>query len=203
MARTYAQIKQEILDRKALEPELSALSSVSEVSIWRLMVSWIAMIIYLHEQIFETVKSDINIVADSAIGGTKAWYSRLVLAFQYGDTLALVDGVPGYQTIDTDLQVVKRVAIVRTSAGSITIKVAKLDSDSLPTPLRSADELGLEDYLDEVQMVGDVLTVLNVAADQIEFYIIVYYIILTYLLLLYVANVLALGSSDKIYFGIQ
>lgn len=175
MARTIAQIQQEILDRKALEPALSSLTNPSQYAIWRMWVYLIATIIYVHEQLWDVQRVALEAQIAAQKPGTRSWYADQVLAWQFGYSVQLVDGVPGYSVDDPAAQLAKRVSVQEgSSPGTISIKVAKEVSGS-PAPLDAPEKASLEAYLDEVKFAGRAITVTSVAADEANVVLTYYY----------------------------
>ena len=175
MARTIAQIQQEILDRKAQEPALASLSNPSQYAIWRMWVYLVAVIIHLHEQLWDVQRVDLEAQIAAQKPGTRSWYAERVLAWQFGYSVELVDGVPGYTVDDAAARLAKRVSVQEgSSAGIIDIKVAKEVSGS-PTPLTVGEKASLEAYLNEVKFAGREINVISVAADQANVVLTYYY----------------------------
>ncbi|WP_028888352.1 hypothetical protein [Tenacibaculum ovolyticum] len=77
MARTIAEIQQEILVEKEKHSELSALTSTSKTAIWRLWVYVVSTAIWLHEKIVER-----NALLSRP--HTLNWYKEQALGFLYG-----------------------------------------------------------------------------------------------------------------------
>lgn len=77
MARTIAEIQQEILVEKEKYSELSALTSTSKTAVWKLWVYIVSTAIWLHEKIVER-----NALLSRP--HTLNWYKEQALGFLYG-----------------------------------------------------------------------------------------------------------------------
>lgn len=77
MARTIAEIQNEILDEKKKQPSLNGLTSSSKTSIWRLWINIMATAIWVHEKIVEK-----NALVSRP--HTLNWYRDQALNFHYG-----------------------------------------------------------------------------------------------------------------------
>jgi hypothetical protein len=77
MARTIAEIQNEILTEKGNQPSLNGLTSSSKTSIWRLWINIVATAIWVHEKIVEK-----NALVSRP--HTLNWYRDQALNFHYG-----------------------------------------------------------------------------------------------------------------------
>lgn len=170
MARKIAQIYEEIVVAKdtqasiaALTPTadteqqlLTALNTTSKVAIWRLWAYITAVAIHFHETLFDLFKTEVLGYADRAIQGTAAWYQRMALVYQHGDTLVYngVTGGYGYTTQNVAAQVVKRCAVVEGADGVLTFKVAGLNGSGNPVALSAPHQSGLSSYIHKMRFAG-------------------------------------------------
>lgn len=80
MARTIAEIQNEILDEKKKQPSLEGLTNDSKTAIWKLWINIVATAIWVHEKIVEK-----NALISRP--HTLNWYREQALNFHYGITL--------------------------------------------------------------------------------------------------------------------
>lgn len=96
-----------------------------------------------------------NIIDTVARAGrvlNKQWYIEKSLAFQYGDTLVVVDPATqaeGYATIDASKQIVRQVAISTPDNGVIYLKVAKQNSSKDALTQLTVEEL--REFIDYIR----------------------------------------------------
>ena len=110
MARTLQQILDEITNRIKTDPEVAPYIDVdtpSKVAEWKLWRYIVAVCIYLHEQLWDILKGELELIALRAVPGTAAWLQRQVLLFQYSVTtpqvVVLIDGYPTYNLVLPEL----------------------------------------------------------------------------------------------------
>ena len=84
MARTIAQIQQSIIDSKNADATLSALSSSSNVAIWKLWSYIVAVCQWVLENLFDLHKSEVTAIIAAQKPHTLQWYVTKAKAFQYG-----------------------------------------------------------------------------------------------------------------------
>ena len=181
MARTIQQIYDAIIAEKEtlttlneLQPNtdnaqtlLSDLTSSSKVAKWRLMFWVVAAAIYLHEVVFDKHKAEVEAIADNLITGTARWYQEQSLLYQHGDALDFVNNKYVYSPINEANQIIKRAAALEVG-GIVRIKVAKLDSNSLPTALSSAEKTGFSTYVGQIKFAGTNVSITSNAADLLK-----------------------------------
>lgn len=188
MARTIADIYNAIITLKDAQAQLtplapqadsltnllSALNSRSKVAVWRLWAYVTAVALWVHENLWDAHKTEIEAIAARAIPHTLAWYRGKALLFQLGDPLAVVDGVPGYTTIDAAKQIVKRASATEDNSGLITIKLAK-EVSGAPVPLTAGEVLQFDTYLNGIKEAGARTQTISLSADKLRFFGVVYY----------------------------
>lgn len=119
--------------------------STSKVAIWRLISFIIAYSIWVHEQLFDQAKTEINDVIENRTFGQLPWYVIKAKEFQLGDPLIFInDEYYGYENIDETKQIVTQ-ASATVSEGVILVKVAKGTSGSLEK-LSSSEKTALQLY---------------------------------------------------------
>lgn len=170
MARTIAEIEQQIIDSKNGKPELSGLSSTSATAIWRLWVTVVAICIWTIENLFDEHKNEVTGIIATQKPHTAQWYGEKVRAFQYG--YALVPEKDYYDNTELDeetisaSQVVKYAAPVETATG-LRIKIATEESGDL-APLGSDEFDALVAYMQLVKDSGVKLAYTNSVADSLK-----------------------------------
>lgn len=171
MARTVTEISASLVDS---QPGLST----SVTADWRIWVEIFAYAIWLFEVVMDVFKADVEDQLDKKQPGTLEWYYDKALAFQNGYTLAVDEwGVVGYDTADTDAQIVKRAAVSE-SAGTVIIKVAKINSDTdelEPLSLTDGEYLNFQRYMDALKFAGTAVEYRSLEADTVFYDIDIYY----------------------------
>jgi hypothetical protein len=172
MARTVAQIKQYLVDRKAEEAALNGLTTDSSVSIWGLLLYVNAVGQAILEQMLDLFRIEIETKIDSAAPNNAQWLKSKVLAFQYSDTdpqIVDVNEDPDnfsvkYPVINSALRIVTRCSIRTNANKQVLVKVAKFDP---PVQLASGEASSLQAYVELISPPGIVYTVVNLVSDKI------------------------------------
>lgn len=172
MARSISTIKQSIIDEKNTKDNISVIQLAEEggskVGIFNLWADVVALCINIHEQLFDQHKTDVETIANNAIPGTEQWIQSKIFEFQYDATtpqyVQLINYVPAYPTIDTDLRIITRCAVISLGNGRITIKVAKSEP---PVSISAAEKTALEGYVSAILPAGPYVTVLSENSDKL------------------------------------
>lgn len=180
MARTIAEIYQEIADYKdtqaplqSLAPTqdneqqlLAAVSSTSKVAIWRLWAYITAVAIYTHEVLWDIFKQEIKDRAAAMQTGTARWYRDMVLVWQYGDTLIYqsATGRYMYPIVTTENRLVSQAAVTEDVTGVVRIKVAKEDGGML-TALDADEIQSLTAYVKKIRFAGTLVAIVSGNGD--------------------------------------
>ena len=171
MARTVTEIEAALV---ASQPGLSTSQSAD----WLGWVSIFAYAIYLFEVIMDVFKADVEGQLQKKQPGTLEWYSEKALDFQNGDTLQVDEwGVVGYAVINEDNKIVKH-ASVSEAAGTVTIKVATIDtatSELEPLSLTNGEFLNFQRYMEKIKFAGTSVEYRTLPADAITYDVNVYY----------------------------
>jgi len=182
MARTLNEIRQTILDAKAAEPALDVLNSPSQAAIWRLWVYVVAAAIWLHEQLWDIYKAEVQTIADRAVAATLPWYVQQAKLFQWSATTTY------YLLFDPDTQqirynivapadrIVAFASAVESGANpkTVILKVAQADGSGNPTPLpgtpgNPATQLGgITSYIRQIKPAGIQVTVVSRPPDLLN-----------------------------------
>jgi len=172
MARTIANIKESIRTEKntytSLSPVLFSEEGGSTVGILNNIADVVAININIFEQLQDAYKTELELIAASAVPGTSAWIKEKVLEFQYDalnpQYIQLIDLVPTYNVIDKDLRIISRVAVVESGNGVIVIKAATGVS---ATVLTANQKTALEEYLDVIIPAGPTIIVSSNTSDKL------------------------------------
>jgi len=120
MARTREQWNA-VIDDYAI---LAGLST-SAVADWKLLRDTVVTIAMWFEiNIFSLFKADIDDTLNRKQFGTLPWYVEMCKEFQSGDSLAVVNGIVGYDPIDATHRIVTQ-ASAKELDGTVVLKVAK------------------------------------------------------------------------------
>lgn len=173
MARSISTIKESIRVKKNTYTDLASIlfaeENGSRVGLFNLEADTIATEINIFEQLLDDYQSAINTAIDNGVPGTEAWVYNKVLEFQYDATtpqyVALnSDLVPEYETVDEDLRIITRCAVITNGNGRVTIKVAK---GTTPAPLSGSEVTALGEYLDVIMPAGVNVTITSLNADRL------------------------------------
>lgn len=176
MARSTDDIVTQMDDAQAAESGLSSLNNPSQTSIYQLFKTVVAQIINYFEQLHDAKKDEIDeTIANSAVN-TAAWLKSKVEEFQYSasnpQVISLVNYAPQYATVNEDLRIISRCAVVSDLNKIVKIKVATGDT---PTTLSSAQYTSLYAYIDSILPVGVSFDLINLTSDKLYVEAEVYY----------------------------
>ncbi len=180
MARTLSEIYLAIVAEKnnqttinTLQPAIDSeqtllddLCASSKVADWRLFVYIIAVAIWLHENIWDLFKAEVDSIVESAIPGTSRWYQSVAFIFQYGDALSWIDNKFKYETVDVTKQIIKRSATIETG-GVLYIKVAKLNGND-PVKLDAGELTAFRTYINDIKFAGTNISIISADADRLK-----------------------------------
>ena len=169
MARSIATIKAEMVAAKNADSTLSGLTSTSATALWNLLFYVVAVSINILEQILDIFKSDLEVIAAKNVPGTPTWLQTKVLEFQYSasdpQVVQLVNFIPTYPTINTELRIVKACAIVEQTNRLVKIKVAK---GSPLEPLSSTELTSLKNYIHDIKFAGVLTDTISLNPDRLK-----------------------------------
>ncbi len=176
MARSTDDIVVQMDDAQTAESGLSSLNNPSQTSIYQLFKTVVAQVINFFEQLHDAKKDEIDsVIANSAVN-TAAWLKGKVEEFQYSasnpQVISLVNYAPQYATVNTDLQIISRCAVVSDLNKIVKIKVATGDT---PTTLSSPQYTALSAYIDSILPVGVSFDLINLTSDKLYVEAEVYY----------------------------
>jgi hypothetical protein len=170
MARTIAEIQQQIITAKSSYNSLNLLNSPSRVAEWYTWTFIMATCLWTLEKLFDV---HVTLVRDTLAkdkSHTLRWYQNKALFFQYGS--ALPDGDDVYNnslltaTQIEEQQIIKQSAAVEDN-GIVTVKVAKEVSGELE-PLVLAEYNAFNSYMQELKDAGVTLQCISFAGDKLK-----------------------------------
>lgn len=190
MARNLEDIQAAILAKKTQTESLNALAvlttsekntlnnltSTSKAAIWRLWVFIVAYAIWLHENIFDTHKAEIEELIASQKIHTARWYRGEALKFQLGDELT-EDGLYENENVEEADLISSRIiaqASVEEVAGRLKIKAAKLESEDL-APLSASELFAFTQYMELIKDAGTRLLVVSGIPDDLRLTLDIYF----------------------------
>lgn len=168
MARSIAQIQAEMDAEQALQTGLSGLNSPSQTAIYTLWKYIISSAIWAHEKLWDLFKVELETIVDNAPVGTDSWVQAQALKFQYSATdpqvVSLVNFVPSYSVVDTDLQIITRCSVKTLPNRIVSIKVAKSDP---PSELTATELSSFKGYLDDISFAGVQYNAVSLTSDKL------------------------------------
>ena len=171
MARTIAEIKQSIIDKKNGETSLAALNSPSQVAFYNLIIYIVAACIFFHETLWDILKKEVEGIAEKAVPGTAKWWQDQIFKFQFSSTtpqiIDLIDFYPKYPIVNPSLRIITRASVKQDGNKVIGIKVAKGIYPSI-TALTSDEKNALQNYIDKIKFAGTEATVVSFNADRLK-----------------------------------
>lgn len=183
MSRTITEIYDTIIAEKQslsaldeLQPNIDSsqtllndLTSTSKVAIWRLFIFLFSTAVWMHEQIFDKFKEEVDERVKDASTGNIRWYWKQAFLFQFGDSLSYIDNKYQYATIDETKKIVERASVFEVGS-QLRMKVAKLDSVGAPVPLSSVELTAFNDYMNKIKFAGTNVAIISSLPDQIQIY---------------------------------
>ncbi|MGB1307544.1 MAG: hypothetical protein ACPG6B_01440 [Oceanihabitans sp.] len=154
---------------------LTALSSTSKVSVWRLYIWVVSFGIWIHEQLMDVLKQDIEARITQTRPFTKHWYEATSLDYQHGYSLpetgsyALPNNTTEAQTIAAS-KLIKKAAVVQTvfsGVGALRVKVATLNNNEL-VAVPDAVLQGFQEYIELKGAAGVYVITTTSEADKLK-----------------------------------
>jgi hypothetical protein len=168
MARTIAEIQDQIITSIQADTDLSGVNSPSRRALWRLWTYIVAVAISVFEQILDIAKVDFETIVRAAPPATAEWIRGKMLEFQYDPDTAqhvqLVDFVPQYLTVDESLRIITRCGVNVSAYNTVYVKVAK---GTQPGPLSESERLAAQDYLRIIGIAGIHYLVVSLPPDRL------------------------------------
>ncbi len=166
MARTIAQIKQQLLDTKDSIAALDDLTSNSQVSIFGNIFHVTAVNISILEQLIDAYIAEIETIINEQAIGSAPWIRAKILEFQNGDYVELDTDTfeISYPEVDEALKIITRCSVKETGNLIVQAKVAKSDP---PVALSGPEQTALSDYLDIIKPAGIQINVVSLTSDKL------------------------------------
>jgi len=180
MATSIEDIIIEMDTEQALQPDLATLNSPSQSAIYTLWKYITAVVINLHEQLWDIFKLEIEAIAASAVPGTPSWIRKMALYFQYDAVTPQVIELntttlaPEYPTVDPLLNIITQCAIKEAPNHLVKVKVAKGVVGSL-APLSGAELIAFEEYLTVIKFAGIQMDAISLLPDRLQVDATIYY----------------------------
>lgn len=180
MARTIAEINNVIVTN--LVTQFASVGITINPTTWskrnilRLICYSFAIAQSVAEQLQDIAISQMLDIQSKSVAGTKLWLQFKMFEFQYSatnpQTLQVINNVPTYATIDTNLQIIKACSVSTTLTQNVLIKVAK--SDPL-TPLTTNEKTEAQAYINSLGTVGITYTIQSLTGDKLMLQAKIYY----------------------------
>lgn len=174
MARTIAEIQNEMLVKIAADETLSVLSSTSKVAVFRLFTYIIAYGISIHESFFDQHTKEVNERLDNEKAGVLPWYRSMALRFQFGftllgDTDKFDNSAASPDQIEVS-KIIKYAAVNEVYDNQqvrVIIKIAGEENGVLTNFTDSTQIEAIENYYKRIKIAGTYITIINYRADQL------------------------------------
>lgn len=169
MARTKEEIFNDLIVRKDAIPFLaSILASQSKSSFYQTLFDLISEVIGDFELTFDDFVTQIDNLLTAKQVHTPTWWRTVSLSFQLGDALTVnASGNLVYSPVVVANQIIKRAALITSSAGNIQLKVAKLQGTS-PIPLTTSENSAFTAYINDVAPAGIIASIVSETGDEIQ-----------------------------------
>jgi len=142
---------------------LNNLQSETDVATWVHIMRISAELATLVQGVYQSVITDMqNIITTNGFSGNLQWIQNIALAFQYGDTIKLINNIPTYDTINDANKIIKNCSVQQLD-DKVTLKYRGITSDILTTDQQAA----FESYIQEVKF-PFFYNYLNVPSDKIK-----------------------------------
>ena len=165
MARTIAQIQQDIINAKNADTTLAALTSTSSTAIWLLWSYIVATCQWTLEVLFDQHKSEVTGILSTQKPHTLQWYVTMAKLFQLGVTLPRDTDV--YPSTTSSALIIKYAAAEEFTTGVVRIKVATLSGASLG-PISTGDLASSGAYMNRIKDAGVRLQLTSNGPDNLH-----------------------------------
>lgn len=169
MARTLQEIQAGIFNNISTNPNLSGLTSVSNVAIYRLIVFVVSYAIVIVETLFDTHKAEVEDIILQKIPGTPRWYRDMTLKFQYGFALITdtdqFDNTGATQEEIDNSKIIKYCAVTEVpGTGKLVIKMAT-EIDGVLAPVEPEQKTAVDFYIFNYRYAGVRYSTVNYEPD--------------------------------------
>lgn len=188
MANTVSYWKNKIGDYYIAIPDVQSLygitaeaavlgfdSNFSKVSVESLLFYAVAYALFVFESVLDVFRAEIQTQVDAAFVANKAWWHAQALAYQKGYDLILNPKTFKYEytSIDTNAQIVKKVAVREVVAmdGVCKVKLFLATKTDGTIAALGATDLGVftQYYAEKIKPTGVLVDVISDAADTVDF----------------------------------
>jgi hypothetical protein len=143
----------------------------SLVSIESILFDIIAFTVFVHEQLFDKHKAEIDTLLYNQKSGRLPWYRFMALKFQYGfDLLTDSDEFDNANATEEEIEdskIIKYAAVTESVEESrVIIKIAG-ETDGELAPLSPEEKDAFDAYLQEIRYAGVKMTVINYLPDRL------------------------------------
>lgn len=168
MARTVAEIQDQIIAGIQADPDLAGINSPSRRALWRLWTYIVALAISVFEQILDVAKMDFEAIVSAAPPATTEWIRAKMLEFQYDPAtpqyIQLNNLVPQYEIVDERLRIITRCGVNISAYNTVLVKVAK---GTQLEPLSEAERLAAQSYIAMIGIAGIHYLVVSLPPDRL------------------------------------
>ena len=171
MARSTQEIYEGLVQSKESESSLDGLTSTSQVALWSNILWVVAAAIHIFEQLMDSLVSEVETKARTAVSMTDSWAQNKILEFQYDETPGneqvaqeTSPGVIGYPVVNESLRIITRAAVKEQTDRKVLLKVAK-GTDSL-SALSNDEQNAAQGYANKFNPAGVPYTILSLEADR-------------------------------------
>lgn len=172
MARTIAEIQNEMLAKIAADETLAVLNSTSKTAVFRLFTFIIAYGISLHESLFDQHAKEVNERLANEMPGTLPWYRTMALRFQFGfnllgNTDKFDNGTATPEQIETS-KIIKYSAVNEAADSTrVIVKIAGEENGELTNFTDDEQIEAIDNYFKRIKIAGTPITIINYRADQL------------------------------------
>lgn len=188
MARTIEEIKADmtanfvkqraVISAYGLDGKKTFDQQFSRVSIESILFYVFAAALWTLEKLFDLHTAEVKERIEQLEPHTLRWYVNKTKAFMYGHKLvADTDYYDTSNVSDTDIEAAKVVkyAVASESNTVVYIKVAGVDEDGKPSPLKPSHLSALNSYINTIKDAGVSVQIRNEQADLMRISLVVYY----------------------------
>lgn len=144
--------------------------STSAVAEWRLWTYIVAVAIHTFQLALDLFRKEIDEMTTRITPGTARWYVEMCKRFQHGHKLAYDETTAMYYyEKDAPADRIVKIVAISENAGSLTIKVAKLNASNKIEPLTPEERYNFMCYIDVIKFAGDVTGIVSTNEDKVRY----------------------------------
>lgn len=177
MARTVTEIYNSLLDAKSTRSELDGLDSVSQTAIWRAWLYMVAIVMSVHEQLWDAAQATVESTIAGSSPNSAEWIRQKVFSFQYDANNPQTPTIDEnynivYEPIVEEYKIITRVSVQTALDRQVNIKAAKGDN---PVKLLTAESNALAGYCNAFLSPGVIYNIISLDSDKVYIEADVYY----------------------------